>query len=89
MTPVRDSLQKAEACLVLGPKPDNLTVIHSKLIKHLQMCHAGKRALLFISVLHHQHTRANLAALTASQSTYANEMAAHGASLGLTARLVY
>lgn len=72
------SLRKAEACLVLGPKPDNLTVIHSKLIKHLQMCHAGRRALLFIRVLHHQHAQANLAALAASQSTYANEMAARG-----------
>lgn len=53
------------------------------------MCHAGKRALLFISVLHHQHARANLAALAASQSTYANETAARGASGGPTARLVY
>lgn len=54
-TPVRDCLRVAEPCLGLGPKPDNLTVIHSKLIKHLQRCHGGKR-VLFISVLHHQHT---------------------------------
>lgn len=53
-TPVRDCLGVAEPCLGLGPKPDNLTVIHSKLIKHLQRCHDGERAL-FISVLHHQH----------------------------------
>lgn len=53
-TPVRDCLQAAEPCLGLGPKPDNLTVIHSKLIKHLQRCHDIERAL-FISVLHHQH----------------------------------
>lgn len=53
-TPVRDCLRVAEPCLGLGPKPDNLTVIHSKLIKHLQRCHDGEGAL-FISVLHHQH----------------------------------
>lgn len=35
------------------------------------------------------NTQANLAALAASQSTYANETAAHGASRGLTTRLVY
>lgn len=51
-TPVRDCLWVAEPCLGLGPKPDNLTVIHSKLIKHLQRCHEGER-VLFISVLHH------------------------------------
>ncbi len=74
-TPVRDCLRVAEPCLGLGPKPDNLTVIHSKLIKHLQRCHDGERAL-FISVLHHQHARADLVTLAASQSTYANETAA-------------
>lgn len=87
-TPVRDCLRVAEPCLGLGPKPDNLTVIHSKLIKHLQRCHDGERAL-FISVLHHQHARADLVTLAASQSTYANETAAHGVSRGLTTRLVY
>lgn len=54
-TPVRDCPRAAELCLGLGSKPDNLTVIHSKLIKHLQRCHDVGR-LPFISLLHHQNT---------------------------------
>lgn len=59
-TAVRDCLPVEHQCLGLGPKPDNLTVIHSKVIKHLQRCHEQERAP-FISVLHHQHAgRASL-----------------------------
>lgn len=53
-----------------GPprKPDNLTVIHSKLIKHLQMCHGdgGESAI-------HQRPPSPRRNLAASQSNYANE----------------
>lgn len=53
-----------------GPprKPDNLTVIHSKLIKHLQMCHGdgGESSI-------HQRPPSPRRNLAASQSNYANE----------------
>lgn len=49
-------------------KPDNLTVIHSKLIKHLQMCHGdgGESSI-------HQRPPSPRRNLAASQSNYANE----------------
>lgn len=49
-------------------EPDNLTVIHSKLIKHLQMCHGdgGESSI-------HQRPPSPRRNLAASQSNYANE----------------
>lgn len=87
-TPVRDCLQAAEPCLGLGPKPDNLTVIHSKLIKHLQRCHDVEGAL-FISVLHHQHAGRPRYARGVSIYLCKWDSSTRWWAGGLTTRLVY
>lgn len=71
-----------------GPKPDNLTVIHSKLIKHLQMCHDGGRAPFISSPPSPTHRPTSLRLRRLNLTMQMRQRRAGWAG-GLTLRLVH